>query len=194
MPDFTSKNAWSGGYYELAIGLGPRCDVRLANALAGMWASPNLEGPYLRRDVHPSTQNRVDPGENWCERLFGLGVLANDKKIPCGSYFTRFDGGLDWLVLFLPLASLEKIYGFGGFPFSNVDDDASWRTKIDSWLSQIAHFFFERSPFEIGLIGFEVEFARFTVDNVRNDGIPTRRQDGILWPARDGLEWHPANV
>jgi hypothetical protein len=34
---FTADDAWSGGFYELALELGPRSDDRLRAALVALW-------------------------------------------------------------------------------------------------------------------------------------------------------------
>ena len=57
---FKGKNTWLGSFYELALELGSRSDERLAVALHSVWSFPDVEGCYLRPDVEPNEQPRVD--------------------------------------------------------------------------------------------------------------------------------------
>jgi len=58
---FAYPDAWSGGYYELAMELGSRSDERLRSALATLWAYGGLDGCYLDSTLEPWQQRRVQP-------------------------------------------------------------------------------------------------------------------------------------
>jgi hypothetical protein len=51
--DFLDDENWHGGYYELAVDLGDRGDLdsgdRLLAARDALWATEDLDGPYLDR-------------------------------------------------------------------------------------------------------------------------------------------------
>jgi hypothetical protein len=42
---FTAPDAWTGGFYELVLRLGPRSDARLLDALRAIWAHPDFDVP-----------------------------------------------------------------------------------------------------------------------------------------------------
>jgi len=54
---FRADDAWFGGFYELAIEVGPRSDDRLGAALSTLWKYPNLRGCFLDRSREPSDRN-----------------------------------------------------------------------------------------------------------------------------------------
>src|SRR5690242_10116496 len=60
-PLFTDHDAWCGGYYELALELGPRSDVGLRTALKALWGHRDLDGCFLDRNREPGDQDRVSP-------------------------------------------------------------------------------------------------------------------------------------
>lgn len=188
MNTFASADSWIGGHYELAVELGGSDDAWLAAALSRLWSHPDLDGPYLSNDLEPSAQSRVDPKKQLDDRLFGLCTLPNHEKVPGGSFVTRFDGGSDWLGFYLPLAPLETLYNLNGYPFSGPDADRQWQTELNSWLIGIAKFLFEEMPFKVGIVGFEVEYAPPSSADIRIHGIPSLRNDTILWPTVNGLE------
>lgn len=193
MNTFTSAESWIGGHYELAIELGASDDARLAAALSRLWSHPDLDGPYLSKSLDPSAQNLVDAKKQLQARLFGICTLPNHERVPGGSFVIRFDGGPDWLLFYLPLAPLETLYSLDGFPFSGQGADRQWQDELNSWLIGIARFLFEETPFEVGLVGFEVEFATCLSADIRIHGIPSLRNDTILWPTTNGLECYPMN-
>lgn len=99
MQYFTAPDTWFGGFYELAIELGPRSDERLLAALTAVWSDPNLDGAYLDRCMEPWQQARqtVTTESLQIGHLQGLARLPNDVTVACGTCLIREDDGPDWL-------------------------------------------------------------------------------------------------
>ena len=186
-------DAWLGGYYELAIELGRRSDERLGSALAAIWAFPDIEGCYLRRDVESAEQLRVRPrlpGEE-DSHLYGIATLFNGLKVPCCTVVVREPSGTDWLDFCLPLAGLSKaIPQIGGYPFDR-DTGRQWREPLDTWLAEVGRQLWEHVPFRLAIIGFEV--SGMTDAKQLEDGMPDERWVGFLRPSRDDLDYLPVN-
>src|SRR5580765_7303716 len=109
MSCFTTE-AWSGGFYELAMEFGPCADQRLDEAVKAVWSVPGLEGCYLRPDVEPAEQQRIGPSLaafESCGHLRGLATLPNGKQVACGmSPPIREEEGPIWIVLYVPMGAL----------------------------------------------------------------------------------------
>lgn len=188
-----SCDAWLGGYYELAVELGPPSDERLAAALAAIWEIAGIEGCYLCRDVEPEDQPRVGPrlpgGQG--SHLYGVATLANGSRVPCCTVIVREEDGADWLDFCLPLGGLgQALPNARGYPFSD-DTGRSWRQPLDDWLAEIGRHLFEQVPFRLGLIGFEQ--SGMDDANRMKSGPPEERWVGYLWPQQAKLTYLPAN-
>jgi len=137
---FTSRDAWRGGFYELALELGARSDERLAAALCAVWAHPDLEGPYAHRDREPSEQALVAPALlEEGPHLRGVARLPNGSRVACGTCVIReLDDGPDWLDFYIPMGSLGTAYAVGGF---RLGPDTNWpgpgRSEVEEWLATI---------------------------------------------------------
>jgi hypothetical protein len=193
MPNwFANPGTWDGGFYELALELGPRSDERLQAALDAVWSDPTLEGCYRKRDFEPFQQTRVPPTPVLGpEHLFGIATLPNSGRIACGTVVVRDQDGPDWLVFYVPLGALCRSYPVGGFPFDDRDS-RDWRIPMDAWLRGIGSRVFEDIPFSLGLIGHEVSGYACSAE-ARRQGIPQKRWFGYLWPSNLGLQWFPPN-
>lgn len=191
---FTRPDAWNGGYYELAIELGPRSDARLRSALARMWSHPHLDGCYASRELEPSAQPHITP-ELTAEpgHLYGLATLPSGVAVPCGTCVLREEGGPDWLDLYVPLGSLGLAYPVGPYPFGAEGTPPSWQGELDAWFRGIGSFVFDAAPFALGLVGFEASGCLYSGE-IAAAGIPSERRAALLWPTRSGLVFHPPNV
>jgi hypothetical protein len=178
---FTAEHTWWGGYYELAIELGPRSDERLLTSLETIWASSSLEGCYLRRDIEPSLQERSSPTLSKLHHQ-GVATLPNGRQAACGTVIIREDRGIDWLDFYLPMCALDRAYE--NTPFRE------WREPFYGWLVQIAQAVFAVTMFPLGLIGHEV-FGEQRSERVRVNGISKQRRYGCLWREGDRLVWYP---
>jgi hypothetical protein len=112
---FTAPDAWAGGDYEVKIWLGTPSDERINEALASVWESPLLEGPYSDPRKEPAAQPRVSPVE---DHLYGVARIAG-QQLPFASFVLRevdHDGNrrTDYLYLSLPLGALGTIYSARG--------------------------------------------------------------------------------
>ena len=195
--NFTSAETWFGGYYEIEFELGVPSDERLALALETVWSHPSLEGCYLSRDLEPHTQVRVSPREQATEgHLHGIANLPNGARAACGTCVCRLrdEGGTplrDLLTFYVPYGALALTYPLGGYPFSNAEQAPTWRVPLDEWLVKIGGFVYERVPFALALIGYEVDFPEVDAKSVQQNGVPLERYDGYLWEVGGRLEWYP---
>jgi hypothetical protein len=57
---------------------------------------------------------------------------------------------------------------------------------------KIAAHVFEATPFQLALVGFEVEFGDISSEKLRLTGIPKQRSEGFLWRVDQQLRWYPA--
>ena len=194
--DFTNEDTWNGGFYELAIEIGPRSDDRLRASTKVLWAQRDLDGCYLRNAVHPSKQSRVaaelpDNIEGG-EHLLGLATLPDGKVVPCGCVPIREDDGPDWLDFYLPLGALGIAYDeVGGYPFEE-SPSRSWREPIESWLAELAESMFRSVRFELALIGFEVSGTQYAQE-IAISGVPEERWIGYVWPKGSAVKYYATN-
>jgi len=197
MQNFTSPETWRGGFYEIEFELGAPSDERLALALKTLWSQPALEGCYLSREKEPHAQVRVESQQCPTEgHLYGLASLPNGAKAACGTYVCKLQNEIgvrsrDLLAFYIPLGALGRTYPVGSYPFADWDQAASWRVPLDEWLVELGRSVFVRVPFDLALIGFEVDFPNVSGEIVRQREIPAERFDGYLLQVGERLEWHP---
>jgi hypothetical protein len=189
---FTTNDAWFGGFYELALEVGPRSDDQLRAALTALWAHPDLDGCFLDRSREPDNQlsaqpDRLEEGSH----LLGIAHLPNGSRVACGSCLIREgDAGPDWLDFYLPMGSLGTAYPVGGFPFgTEADWPGSWRFEVEDWLAGVGLGVARSALFRLGLIGFEVSGQAYAAD-VAEHGIPAERFIGYLWPSSGSVMYH----
>jgi len=186
-----SREAWSGGHYELSILLGERDHDRASSAVRVLWSYPLIDGPYASKQDLSETQHRVDPTEALERGLYGLASLTPEIRVPCGSTLIRFDDGPDWIQLYLPLGSISAFFRTGGFPFDKDHQRQKWEEDLDSWLVGVAKHVFAQIRFELALVGFEVETARFSKAKIRASPLSERQFEGVLLPSEGQLKWFP---
>ncbi|MDC3379101.1 hypothetical protein OAX78_02335 [Planctomycetota bacterium] len=195
-PLFTQDDAWTGGFYELAIEVGPRSDARLERLLHAVWNEPTLEGCYLDREREPDDQKKVAASlDRMAEQghLRGIATLPNTMRVPCGTVAIREEDGSDWLDFYLPLGALSSLDSrVGGFPFEEGSDSRAWREPIDCWLAEVARRAFELVPFTLGLIGFEVSGRCYGKD-VNESGVPDPREISYLHASEGALAVYATN-
>lgn len=192
---FTGAETWRGGFYELAPEYPSHVEELLDVALKAVWDAPGLEGCYLHAEIEPSEQDRVVPSLTLLVsvgHLRGIATLPNGKRVACGTFLVRKEGGSDWLGLYLPLGALAAAYDVKGYPFDNGASSQQWREPLANWLANIGRFVFSRAPFALGLVGFEVSgtvhAAELSLSEVEN-----QRPIGYLYPTEDKLTWYPTN-
>jgi hypothetical protein len=212
---FSGDSIWAGGFYELAMELGPRSNERLDAALKALWGHEALFGCYVHSNSEPSAQERIIPDLRTLEihgHLLGLATLPEGGRVACGTFAVREEGraehswpgldegstarggeGIDWLVLYLPMGALSTVREeVAGFPFGSKETRV-WQEPLDEWLARIGRSVFAQVIFRLGLVGFEASGEACAAD-VAACGIPTERWFGYFWPEDGTLCWHPANV
>ena len=185
---FTAADTWNGGFYELAIELGPRSDERLLAALQAIWRCDGLDGCYKDSTVEPSDQPRLPPDLEG--HLLGTATVPGGQQAACGTFIVREDNGSDWLGFYLPMGALETVYNVGAFPFYDDTFNHVWREPLDTWLVQIAKSVFSVTPFSLALLGHEVS-GETSAEEIRSQDIPEDRWIGYLWQENEHLVWYP---
>jgi len=106
-PQLCERDAWTGGFYELAMQLGERDDVRLQAAVGVLARRAGITGPW-----HVQWQpDRVRP-VSWSSadlvagQLRGQAQLPGGQQVICAVAAVREDRGDDWLDLCIPLEAL----------------------------------------------------------------------------------------
>lgn len=164
--DFLDDENWSGGYYELAIKLGPRSSPtaaeHLVTALRTIWSRPGLKGCYRDRWTEPVDQERVAAqpvDHDHPEPLYGIADLPRGLRVVCASHVVReaADDGDDWIAMCLPLGALGRADPrVGAYPFGDESSSRAWREPIDDWFVAMAEAVAAQHQFELALIGHEV--------------------------------------
>lgn len=185
---FTAKEAWKGGFYELAIEVGSRSDPRLLAALTALWDHPDIQGCYLDRHREPADQPRRSPDKiEDGSHLLGTARLPNGTDVPCGSFV--WDDDSDWLVFYLPMGSLQTAYPVGSFPFGEASWSGPWRWEVEDWLYGVGLWVARTASYQLGLIGYEVS-GQISSTDISARGIPEDRFIGYLWPSAGSVAYH----
>jgi hypothetical protein len=194
--DLDVEENWHGGSYDLALQFGPRDDARLEAGVASLWRSAGVSGCFAA-ERQPLRHLPVDLSLQALEthgHVRGTVRLPGGQDVVCGMIATRFDDGDDWLSLYIPLGALgltdDRV---GPFPFGEPGGPVSlaWRLPLDRWLADVATQVYPRSPFRLGLVGFD---AAGELDaNDLATGVPDELYFGLVLPGRDGVAYIEAN-
>jgi len=194
---FTASDTWDGGFYELAIELGPRlephADERLQAALEAIWQFHGIDGCYEDRQEEPSNQPRQLPSLE--VNQYGVATLPDGQKVVCGIFIVREDDltgrndGSDWIGFYLPMGALDSVYDVGAYPFGDAKSSYIWREPLDDWLMNIGAAVFAKVPFPLALIGHEISGTTGAAE-ISRTGIPVERWIGYLWRENEHLIWY----
>ena len=193
------KDNWLGGFYELAIEVGPTHDGRLEKTLAALWRIAAIHGCFTdargrsRPVAVPVSLSSLETAGG----LSGLVTLPGNRVSVCGVLTMREEeagvGHSDWLVLYIPLSALARIDSrVGGFPFGADSGAASlsWRRPLDTWLADVGTRIYTEVPFELALVGFE-SMAELHAHDLRG-GVPKIRMHGVLVPINGKVRYYEA--
>lgn len=175
---------WDGGYYEIAIKLGPRDDARLGAALTALWTAANVHGCFV--GTTGSSHTTADPDLVSLEKhghLRGVVEPPAIGPVVAGVLALRsLHDDQDWITLYIPMGALAKTDPrIGGFPFGPAGTNASllWRRGLDAWLADIGRSVYGAVPFQQAQFGYET-------DNATGNEPPQNRMIGLLVP--DGAD------
>ncbi len=173
--DLDAAENLHGGFYELAVELGPRDYERLERALQAMWTLAGVDGFMAVVGRDPLNHGDAELSLASLEAHYLHGVVRHPagERVVCGAISVREESGQDRFDFVLPLGALSRTDPrVGAFPFGDDDGDASlgWRRPIDDWLATLALQLFEVVPFQLALIGFEASGELSASDVVA--GIP----------------------
>jgi hypothetical protein len=148
---FTDNETWTGGFYELALEYPSGTDAHLVRALTELWQSTDIVGCYLKRDIEPEDQPRLDFEASMLSHshLQGVATLPGGSPVACGTCCVRDDSGSDWLVFYLPMSALGNALPVGGFPFDGGNHE-TWRRPLDTWLADLGRNLFGLVPYRLG--------------------------------------------
>lgn len=121
---FTGGETWTGGFYELALEY-ERDSGGVVDGLNALWKLEDIEGCYLDSAVEPTDQPRrtFEPSLLAAGHLYGVASCPGGLQIACGSCTVEEADGSDWLVFYLPMSALGRVYPVGGFPFDAADHE-----------------------------------------------------------------------
>jgi hypothetical protein len=189
---------WAGGFWELAVQLGPRSDERLRKAAEAIWAYPLIEGCYMDRDIDPEGQQRLSLSEAALTQLqsgfhiYGVAHFPDNLRLVCGSISIREDeSGIDWLDFYIPQGAVEATDELPMYDFTTGNYWPQTHQILETWLAELGRYLFAHVPFKLGLVGHEASGEDYAENIVRN-GIPASRYYGYLWPEEHGLAFYPS--
>lgn len=177
--DLADAENWRGGFYELAILLGPENDERVEAATRVVWSTPGVESADATPRAGDDSGHHAATLRERHER--GTATLPSGVRVVCGLLLIREeDSGLDWLDFYLPLGSLGRADGrVGAFPVGGpADGSLAWRREIDAWLAAIGARIHRAAPFEYALIGFEASGEGLPNESARDRWVGVLRPDG----------------
>lgn len=187
---FTHPDAWSGGYYELAIQL---ASGALPQAITALWSFADLDGCYAHRDIEPHDQPRITPTAQ--HDFFGVARIGGATSVACRSLLIRDEPERDWLHFMLPLGSLGTALPVGAYPFDD-DSSLSWRDGLDAWLCAIARHVHGHASFSLAVVGWYVpDYGDIAAveDMLMRGEVPEQRWVGYLVARYGSLEWFGPN-
>ncbi|MFI6808755.1 hypothetical protein ACIBO6_27695 [Streptomyces luteogriseus] len=187
---FRDQTNWSGGFYELAIEVGSTEDAAIQAVLSALWSAAGVRGSFAFTDREPEDQETVPCTVSSLTaygHLHGQVLLPTGQLAVCGAVAIRGgDDSSDWLDFYVPAGALDKT----GIPY--WDGRPFYRSAVmDDWLAGVGTETFERAPFSLGVIGWEVSGC---TDAATLAGrLPDERGIGYLLPQEDGLLYGSAN-
>jgi hypothetical protein len=200
--DLNDDANWTGGFYELALELGPKDDARLEQALLAVWRDACVSGCFVpeyragaaglpRRLVgHSAVELSLNSLARY-GRLDGVVRLPRGADVVCAAVAMR-DDLADWLSLCLPTGALARTDArIGAYPFgpNGGRKSLAWRRAIDDWLAGVAVGLFPEIPFRLGLIGCEAS-GEVRAEQLATVAGPVHL--GYLLPAIGGLRYQEA--
>src|SRR5437870_3866720 len=99
-----TREAWLGGFYELALEYSTGSPQSLDEGLKAIWSRPGVEGCYLHADIELDSQQRLAPALTTLEsgvHLLGTAMLPFGKRVPCGVCMVRGQLQSDWITFYI---------------------------------------------------------------------------------------------
>jgi hypothetical protein len=107
-PLFAREDVWAGGDFGLAIVISPGNREHVSGAIRELWATAAPDGCYLRGDVEPDEQSRVDAIADENTKLYGVATIRA-QAVPCVSYTMRLRTGEHWLYCVTTIGALDAL-------------------------------------------------------------------------------------
>jgi hypothetical protein len=156
--DYIELVNWYGGFYELAIEYVPKGDdERLLKAIAAIWGSPLLTGPWQDRNQFGEASFLPDSLEfDSDNHLYGVLELPNRQSLGCLTVLVRESDdsdSTDRVDFCIPTGMLDLVFPVS-YPLARSDNP--WMKLIDPILLSLAERVYQASPFDMASIGEEV--------------------------------------
>jgi len=155
---------------------------------------PSFSGRLLPESRAGATRSSTGKSSAVCNRrpsLRNFANLPNSARAACGTSVCRLQDENGHCARFLGVlptdGALGRTYPLGGYPFADADQAATWRVPLDEWLVELGRYLYERVPFRLALLGFEVDFRNVSADFVQRNGIPAERLTVI--GGRQEINW-----
>lgn len=200
--DLNDEANWTGGFYELALELGPSDDARLEQALLAVWREGCVAGCFAPVFGPGNSSRRLighSPVELCLASLRQYDVLHGVVRLPggtdtaCAAVPSR-DQDTDWLSFCLPIGALARSDPrLGTYPFGPDGGRTSlrWRREIDDWLATVAIGIFAEVQFRLGVIGCEAS-GEVSAELLMVKSGPAYL--GYMLPAGTGLRYEEAKA
>ncbi len=200
---FTIPENWWGGFYELALELGPsENNSFIYEVISFLWGQEKIVGPFDNNDIDIAKQNLIENPKPEERHYYGILNLSDTIILGCGTYVVKEENGSDWILLYVP----------GNMAFKYLGGKTRNSDLFKQDLEILLHFFqeiavkiYRQCGFKLGLIGYEVSGELYA--DTLTEGDLKDFFAGILLPTNhkiakkslrtclsEGLFWIPPNL
>lgn len=154
--EFSNRENWIGGFYELSIEFPPVGDSNTLNqALITLQNLEFFNGLWqeIQDFQSDSISLPINIEDESVNQFYGTLLLPDENTLPCLISVIRIEDKLDWLDLSIPQASFDLFYPCK-YPLSKELNP--WLVKVEEIFIRIAETIYTHAPFELALIGEEI--------------------------------------
>lgn len=147
---------WNGGFYELSIEYHPFGDnQRINEALSALCKSNFFNGIWEdKKDYQRNFISLpINIEEDSCHSFYGTLSLSNESRLPCMINVNRVKNESDWIDILIPQSAFQKIYPY---IYPITIELNPWLKEINEIYVQLAENIYNKSPFDLAMIGEEV--------------------------------------
>ncbi len=182
---------FQGGYFELEISIDSTDPAVARAAFVALWSHPELFGPLPERSLE---ERPLHPEHTHLATIvYGAARLPGGHVAACASYGSDpaqrdcpfAAKGRIWRGLGVPMGSMPRAYGVGGYPFERGSVD--WILPLSHWFRNLAERVNDVVPIAGAAIGHECngELPRAV------SGVGAERWFGYLVREGSGFHWFP---
>lgn len=154
-PFLLNDDNWSGGYYELSLEFYPSgSDKRVLTAMKALCEISDFYGPWKEKNHFENDVLLLDKiEEESVTQLYGILKISEHHAVSCLVSITRITNESDWLSISIPMSTIEKFYPV---KYDFTEEQNPWKKELDDLMISFAEIIYIHSPFELGMIGWEV--------------------------------------